>query len=78
MQQMVVFMQNIFKIVLSNLLYFDTYSQASGENAKSTGRKRNPLLAWSGDLDKVDVRNECGLNEFLEIEDKDTNNYYVQ
>lgn len=56
---------------------FDTYSQASGENGISTGRNHNPLHAWSGDLDKVIVMNQGGLNEFFSLEDKDINSYYV-
>lgn len=56
---------------------FDTYSQASGENAISTGRNHNPLHAWSGDLHKVTAKNEGGLDEFLGLEDKDINSYYV-
>ncbi|QAA32957.1 alpha-L-arabinofuranosidase C-terminal domain-containing protein [Clostridium manihotivorum] len=56
---------------------FDTYSPESGENAASTGRIHNPLEAWFGDLDKVTVKNEGGLNEFFNIEDKEINSYYV-
>ncbi|ADL52276.1 alpha-L-arabinofuranosidase C-terminal domain-containing protein [Clostridium cellulovorans] len=56
---------------------FDTYSQASGENGVSTGRVRKPLHAWSGDLDKVIVRNQGGLNEFLSLEDKEINSTYI-
>lgn len=56
---------------------FNTYSQDSGENGISTGRNHNPLHAWYGDLDKVTVRSEGGLNEFFKIEDKDVNSYYV-
>ncbi|MEC0181960.1 alpha-L-arabinofuranosidase C-terminal domain-containing protein [Paenibacillus peoriae] len=56
---------------------FDTYSHASGECGCSTGRNRNPLFAWSGDTDKMAPRHSGGLNEFLGVEDKDVNAYYV-
>ncbi|GFP75791.1 alpha-L-arabinofuranosidase C-terminal domain-containing protein [Clostridium fungisolvens] len=56
---------------------FDTYSIESGENAVSTGRNHTPLEAWYGDLDKVKVKNEGGLNDFFKIEDKEINSYYV-
>lgn len=56
---------------------FDTYSLDSGENGVSTGRKRDPLYAWSGDLDKVNVNNQGGLNEVFAIQDEDINSYYV-
>ncbi|GFZ29491.1 alpha-arabinofuranosidase [Clostridium zeae] len=56
---------------------FDTYSIESGENAVSTGRNNNPLEAWYGDLDKVTVKNEGGLNDFFKIEDKEINSYYI-
>ncbi|GKU24615.1 alpha-L-arabinofuranosidase C-terminal domain-containing protein [Clostridium folliculivorans] len=56
---------------------FDTYSVNSGENAVSTGRNHTPLEAWYGDLDKVTVKNEGGLNDFFNIEDKEINSYYV-
>lgn len=42
-----------------------------------TGKVRDPLFAWSGDLDKLTVESKGGLNEFLELPDEDTNNYYV-
>lgn len=57
---------------------FDTYDSRSGENGKSTGRNRNPLAFWFGDLDKVTPKCTGGLNEHYEIEDADTNNYYVE
>lgn len=56
---------------------FDTYSLDSGENGVSTGRNRDPLYAWSGDLDRVTVNNQGGLNEVFGIQDEDTNSYYV-
>ena len=56
---------------------FDTYSLESGENGVSTGRNRDPLYAWSGDLDKVTVNNQGGLNEVFGIQDEDTNSYYA-
>jgi alpha-L-arabinofuranosidase len=56
---------------------YDTYSAASGENAVSTGRRHNPLDGWSGDIHKVTVRKQGGLNEVFEIDDKDINSYYV-
>lgn len=56
---------------------YDTYSAVSGENGISTGRKHEPLDGWSGDLDKVEVNNKGGLNDFFGIEDEDVNSYYV-
>jgi alpha-L-arabinofuranosidase len=56
---------------------YDTYSQASGENALSTGRNHRPLEGWYGDLNKLSPKNEGGLNEFFHIADKDINSYYV-
>ena len=56
---------------------FDTYSHASGENGVSTGRNHNPLDGWSGDLDKVIVKNVGGLNEYFGIRDRDINSYYI-
>jgi len=57
---------------------FDTYDHRSGENAVSTGRNRNPLFAWFGDTDKMTPMNTGGLNEFFNISDLETNNYYVE
>jgi alpha-L-arabinofuranosidase len=56
---------------------YDTYSSASGENGISTGRRRDPLYGWSGDLDQMKIRNEEGLNYYFGIEDKEINSYYV-
>ncbi|OPJ61929.1 alpha-L-arabinofuranosidase C-terminal domain-containing protein [Clostridium oryzae] len=56
---------------------YDTYSAASGMDAKSTGRKHTPLDGWSGDLDKVTVKNAGGLNEYFNVQDKDVNAYYI-
>lgn len=57
---------------------FDTYSHASGECGCSTGRNRDPLFAWSGDVDRMTPHNSGGLNEFFKISDKDVNSYYVK
>ncbi|WP_019909043.1 alpha-L-arabinofuranosidase C-terminal domain-containing protein [Paenibacillus sp. HW567] len=57
---------------------FDTYSHASGECGCSTGRNREPLFAWSGDVDRMSPQNSGGLNEFFNTTDKDANSYYVK
>ncbi len=57
---------------------FDTYDMRSGENGKSTGRNREPLAFWFGDTDKMNVKNEGGLNEYYELTDADRNDYYVE
>lgn len=56
---------------------FDTYSHHSGACGCSTGRNHVPLHAWFGDIDKVEVKNTGGLNEFFGIDDKDINSYYI-
>ncbi|MDT8719146.1 alpha-L-arabinofuranosidase [Clostridium sp. 19966] len=56
---------------------YDTYSTKSGENARSTGKNHTPLYGWYGDLNKVTVKNQGGLNEFLSIEDNEINSYYI-
>ncbi len=56
---------------------FDTYDFRSGENGISTGRNRNPLFAWYGDTDKMTVKTSGGLNEYFNITESDTNDYYV-
>ncbi|MFD1176932.1 alpha-L-arabinofuranosidase C-terminal domain-containing protein [Paenibacillus puldeungensis] len=57
---------------------FDTYSLASGECGCSTGRNRDPLFAWSGDVDRMIPQNSGGLNEIFKCSDKDVNSYYVE
>ncbi|OKP88221.1 alpha-L-arabinofuranosidase C-terminal domain-containing protein [Paenibacillus sp. P32E] len=57
---------------------FDTYSHASGECGCSTGRNREPLFAWSGDVEQMIPQSSGGLNEFLKAPDKDVNSYYVK
>lgn len=57
---------------------FDTYDARSGENGTSTGRNHEPLKFWFGDLDKVKVQNEGGLNAHFGIEDPDTAAYYIE
>ncbi|MBT2755853.1 alpha-L-arabinofuranosidase [Mesobacillus foraminis] len=56
---------------------FDTYSHTSGECGCSTGRNRQPLHAWFGEVDKVAVKNTGGLNEFFGVSDKDVNSHYI-
>lgn len=56
---------------------FDSYSHVCGEHGTSTGRNYTPLHAWSGDIDKITVKNTGGLNDFFGIEDKDMNAHYV-
>ncbi len=58
--------------------YFDTYDFRSGENGKSTGRNHDPLRFWFGDIDKVTVLNQGGLNAHFGIKEKDVNEYYIQ
>lgn len=57
---------------------YDTYDVRSGENGISTGRNHTPLRFWFGDTDKVAVKNQGGLNEHFNLEDADTNAYYVE
>lgn len=57
--------------------WFDTYDVRSGEDGKSTGRNHDALRFWFGDIDKVAVKNQGGLNEYLQLEDADTNAYYI-
>ncbi|WP_169089777.1 alpha-L-arabinofuranosidase C-terminal domain-containing protein [Paenibacillus sp. PL91] len=56
---------------------FDSYSHVCGEHGTSTGRNYTPLHAWSGDTDKMTVKNAGGLNDFFGIEDPDVNAHYV-
>ncbi len=56
---------------------FNTYDPSSGENGASNGRKYNPLHFWYGDTNKVTVRDSHGLNEFLGLEDPETNIHYI-
>ncbi|HLU21013.1 MAG TPA: LamG-like jellyroll fold domain-containing protein, partial [Bacillaceae bacterium] len=56
---------------------FDTYNHTSGVCGCSTGRNREPLHAWFGDVDKVTVQNSGGLNEFFGITDPDVNSHYI-
>ncbi|KAB7664898.1 alpha-L-arabinofuranosidase C-terminal domain-containing protein [Bacillus sp. B1-b2] len=56
---------------------FDTYSHQSGACGCSTGRNREPLHAWYGDIDKVEVMNNGGINEFLGVNDPDVNSHYI-
>ncbi|QDH21421.1 alpha-L-arabinofuranosidase C-terminal domain-containing protein [Saccharibacillus brassicae] len=56
---------------------FDTYSHASGECGCSTGRNRQPLLWWYGDIDKMTPRSTDTLGQFLGSSDPDVNGYYV-
>ena len=58
--------------------WFDTYDFRSGENGRSTGRNHDPLRFWFGDTDKVQVKNEGGLNEYFGLADKETNAYYIE
>jgi alpha-L-arabinofuranosidase len=56
---------------------FDTYSHASGACGCSTGRNHVPLHAWYGDVDKVIVQNEGGLNDFFRVADQEVNSHYI-
>ena len=56
---------------------FNTYDANSGEDGKSTGRKYNPLHFWFGDTDKVEVRDQGGLNEAFGLTDTETNIHYI-
>lgn len=56
---------------------FDTYSHASGACGCSTGRNRQPLLWWYGDIDKMTPQNNDTLGQFLGSSDPDVNGYYV-
>lgn len=57
--------------------HFKVYDSASGTEGKSSGRVREPLAYWFGDIDKCTPHFEGGLNEQLGIEDKDTCNCYI-
>lgn len=56
---------------------FDTYSHASGACGCSTGRNRQPLLWWYGDIDKMTPQSADTLGQFLGSDDPDVNGYYV-
>ncbi|MDO3411525.1 alpha-L-arabinofuranosidase C-terminal domain-containing protein [Saccharibacillus sp. CPCC 101409] len=56
---------------------FDTYSHESGACGCSTGRNREPLLHWFGDLDKMTPQSSGTLGRFLGSSDPDVNGYYV-
>jgi len=56
---------------------FDTYSHASGACGCSTGRNRQPLLWWYGDIDKMTPQTTDTLGQFLGSSDPDVNGYYV-
>ncbi|GGO04921.1 alpha-L-arabinofuranosidase C-terminal domain-containing protein [Saccharibacillus kuerlensis] len=56
---------------------FDTYSHASGACGCSSGRNRQPLLWWYGDIDKMTPKNTDTLGQFLGSNDPDVNSYYV-
>lgn len=56
---------------------FDTYSHASGACGCSSGRNRQPLLWWYGDIDKMTPQSEGTLGQFLGSNDPDVNGYYV-
>lgn len=57
---------------------YEVYDARSGENAKSSGRRHNPLRFWFGDLDKVTPCDRGGLNEHFGLTDPDANSYYVK
>lgn len=57
---------------------YKVYDSKSGENGISAGRDHEPLRFWFGDLDKVTVKNEGGLNEYFGLADADANAYYVE
>lgn len=57
---------------------YEVYDARSGENGKSSGRNHNPLRFWFGDLEKVSVKKEGGLNEHFGLEDSDTNAYFAE
>ncbi len=57
---------------------YKVYDARSGENGISSGRNHKPLRFWFGDVDKVTVRNQGGLNEHFGLEDADTNAYYIE
>lgn len=56
---------------------FDSFSHVCGENGHSTGRRRNPLEGWYGELEKLEVCTEGGLNEHFGLQDAEINATYV-
>nr|WP_285855694.1 alpha-L-arabinofuranosidase C-terminal domain-containing protein [Paenibacillus camelliae] len=56
---------------------FDSFSHVCGEHGHSTGRRRNPLEGWYGDVDQVRVCSEGGLNEYFKLTDAEVNNTYI-
>ncbi len=54
-----------------------TYDASSGADGKSTGKRHMPLWYWFGDLDKITVEDEHGLNEHLGITNPGTNEHYI-
>lgn len=56
---------------------YKNYDHSSGENGITEGRISEPLFGWFGEIEKMHVLTEGGLNEFLGISDKDINSHYV-
>lgn len=56
---------------------YDIYDARSGIHGKSTGRIATPLAYWFGDIDKVQVKNEASLGEFLGATDPRANRTYI-
>ncbi|GMK38564.1 hypothetical protein PCCS19_16180 [Paenibacillus sp. CCS19] len=56
---------------------FDSFSHVCGECGTSTGRNYESMHAWFGDVDRVTIRSEGGLNAHFGIEDPDVNAHYI-
>ncbi len=56
---------------------FKNYDHTSGENGMTEGRVHNPLYAWFGDTDKLNVQRTGGLNEFFNLNDPENNGTFV-
>lgn len=56
---------------------FDSFSHVCGEHGHSTGRRRNSLEGWYGELERLQVQTAGGLNEHFAIEDTEVNATYV-
>ncbi|MGN0143229.1 MAG: alpha-L-arabinofuranosidase C-terminal domain-containing protein [Roseburia sp.] len=57
--------------------HFEVYDGRSGAEGKSSGRVREPLAYWFGDVDRCTPHFQGGLNEQLGAVGSDVNNCYI-